>query len=132
MVNLPLKSAVAVLNNSRLLNDLAAETIFSAVSCRAITEFISASYCSRVLGSSSSKFPNIETASGALINKSVAYLLEERSLAINSAAADSSLNNLKNQGVLPRASLNLLNESKAISGSGPSANQESKTGNKVF
>ena len=55
-----------------------------------------------------------------------------RLLRDESAAADSSLNNLKNQGVLPRASLNLLNESKAISGSGPSANQESKTGNKVF
>ena len=106
--------------------------MFSAVSCRAITAFISVSYCSRVLGSSSSKFPNMETASGALINKSVAYLLEDRSLAINSAAADSSLNNLKNHGVLPRASLNLLKESNAISGSGPSANQESKTGNNVF
>ena len=74
----------------------------------------------------------METASGALINRSVAYLLDDRSLAINSAAADSSLNNLKNHGVLPRASLNLLKESKAISGSGPSANQESKTGNNVF
>ena len=74
----------------------------------------------------------METASGALINKSVAYLLEDKSLAINSAAADSSLKSLKNHGVLPNASLSLLKERSAISGSGPSANQESKTGNKVF
>ncbi len=129
---MPLKSAVAVLKSSLRLNDLAAETIFSAVSCLAITAFISISYCSFVRGANSSRFPNIETASGALINKSVAYLLEESSFAINSAAADSSLNNLKNQGVLPNASLNLLKESKATSGSGPSANHESNTGSNVF